>query len=128
MTDFDIGMLLEVSVDMLRNPLWLSLIVAVIMQLFGKTIIEVLLMVAVFIGEKIIKTEGVNVSESVMLFKGTCTNVASVGVGLAISSGLVNDTYTLAEAALAALIAGFLASGGYEFVKNSFKTLGYKWK
>jgi len=125
---FSIDDLSQVTVATLRQFQFLSIVLVIIMQMFGKRLVLGFKGLIVWLVEQIAeRTVPVGDANAVEV-QDMLTNLATFGIGLAITMSLRNETYTAGDALLNALFASLLASGVYEYVKNVIATKGYKWK
>lgn len=124
-----LGVLLTGTWDMLREPLYLGLFLALVMQLVGRSLIEgVRLLVAVYL----MKQPEATVADEWTL-RPLFTNLVAFGVGFVVTRSFVGEAFTGGQALYVAVLSAAAATQSYEFLKNLLAPFGivlpsgYKW-
>lgn len=119
--------------EALSDPIPLSIFAMIIMQLVGKQIIELLREGVIRLAGLFTKKPQADIAVE-WTQRGFVINLATIGICLVVSLAHVGPELTDKQAIVNSVIAGILASGDYEWIKNVFgaaretvRTAGFKW-
>jgi len=124
-----LDVLIDGAWESLRQPLILGAFLMVIMQLFGRGIINMLRYIFV---HYILKKESEDILDEWNV-RGLATNLMTFGLGLFISYSFIGEGFSTGQAWYVAVVATAASIGSYEVIKNMLKPVGltlpqgYKW-